>query len=235
MIILNTRPSHYRESFASDFGGFSLPIIESALLKAQAIDAWLAQANDFDSLIFTSPFAPTLCPGGSDWRNKPVFAVGPATAAAARRAGFAKVLITGHTAEELVAVLEGQSFRRALYPSGVDITEDLSQQFGGRIVRSIVYRMTPVEEFSPHLLGELQAARHVFVPLFSRRSAETFVAVVRHCAVLHPQKFTAIGISKKALAVSQPAWGAAIIARVPTSASMAAALAEHQTTTQLAA
>jgi uroporphyrinogen-III synthase len=235
MIILNTRPQVYQESFAKAFGCFGAPIIQSPLLDAQDIQAWPLSADDFDAVLLTSPYALRLCPPHTDWQGKTVFAVGAASAAAARIAGFQHVVCTGHTADDMIAILKTQTFRYAFYPSGEDVTMDLTQIFGERVSRCVVYRMNFISELSANAQKALLAPSEIIIPLFSRRSAEAFAKVVRTVGLDRRGKLAALGISASAISIPSPPWDEEIVAAVPTSASMALALARHLTGSRLAA
>jgi uroporphyrinogen-III synthase len=231
MIILNTRPREYRADFAAAFGGLGLPIIESPVLATEPLAAWPHDPTAYDALIFTSPIAPTLRPDDARWTELPVFAVGPATAASAQKSGFRHVRCTGHTAKDLSVVLACETFRRALYPGAEDVTLDLSAKFPHRVERAVVYRMNPAHALSPAVLNALRSGTRIFTPLFSRRSAEILTTLAQpYCWNL-----TIVGISANALNVPNRFWGEAITARIPTSESMAAALAEHLNTVRRAA
>ncbi len=234
-MILNTRPQAYRESFANDFGRLGVPIVESPLLDAQDIQAWPSDANDFDAVLVTSPYALRLCPANTDWHEKTVFAVGAASAEAARTAGFQNVICTGYTAEDMITTLKTQTFRHAFYPSGQDVTVDLSQVFGARVFRSAVYRMNFIHEFSATAQKELDGATEIFIPLFSRRSAEAFAKAIQTLRFHRRSQLTVVGISHSAIALPSPPWKAEIVAAVPTSASISLALAEHLSGSCLAA
>jgi len=234
-MILNTRPHAYCESFANDFGRFGVPIVDSPLLDAQDIQAWPPSANDFDAVLVTSPYALRLCPVSTDWHGKTVYAVGAASASAARMAGFQHVVCTGHTAEDMIAIIKTQTFRHAFYPSGQDVTVDLTQNFGERVYRSIVYRMTFIPDLSATAQKALEASTEIFIPLFSRRSAEAFAQAMRALRFHRRGQRTVVGISRSAIALPSPSWDDEIVAEVPTSASMALALAGHLSRSRLAA
>lgn len=234
-MILNTRPQVYNESFARDFGDFGVPIVESPLLDAQSIQAWPPSANDFDAVIVTSPYALRLCPPNGGWRSKTIFAVGAATASAARTARFHNVICTGQTAVDMIAKLKTEAFRQAFYPSGQDVAVDLSQSFGPRVSRSVVYRMNVISEFSATATRELETTSEVFVPLFSRRSAEAFGQALQNFHAARRAHLTVIGISRAAIAIPAAPWDEEVVADSPTSASMSLALERHLNRGRLAA
>jgi uroporphyrinogen-III synthase len=226
MIILNTRPVAHGAAFVRDFSALGLPIVHSPVLMAHSLAAWPTTADAYDAVIFTSPFAPALRPADPRWRDLPVFAVGEATAAAARAAGFGDVRCTGYTAADLCAVLSAHAFLRALHPSGADIARDLAAAFPGRVERIVVYRMIAATTLSSQATGLLRTSTELIVPLFSRRSAEAFATLVRSIDQRRA-RVTAVGISAQVLGIASPPWRRAIVAPVPTGPAMAAVLADH--------
>ncbi|MDX2145514.1 MAG: uroporphyrinogen-III synthase [Rhodospirillaceae bacterium] len=226
MIILNTRPAAHGAAFVREFSHLGAPIVHSPVLTAHILPAWPTTVDDYDAVIFTSPMAPALRPADPGWRDLPVFAVGEATAAAARAAGFGDVRCTGHTAVDLCAVLSTQTFRRALHPSGADITRDVAAAFPGRVERVAVYRMIAATALSPEAAALLRTPTELIVPLFSRRSAAAFAALARSVAARRAA-LTAVGISAHALDIASPPWHGAIAVPVPTAPAMAAAVADH--------
>ncbi len=115
-------------------------------------------------------------------RALPLYAVGPASAAAARRAGFGQVIDAGGDAAALANCLRQNLAAGScvLHPSGADQARDLSTLVAGsgiEIRRRIVYRAVAVERLP-------QAANHVLstgaldgVTFFSPRTSKTFVSL----------------------------------------------------------
>jgi len=234
MILLNTRPLEYAAQFAADFAASGLLIINSPVLRFEPVGGWPASPARYDALIFTSPAAPHLRPADAGWNSLPVYAVGPATAAAARAAGFEDVRQTGFTAAELASALRHAPFSRALYPSGADVTIDLSALFPGRIERAVVFRAVTLGALSAPAHAVLNTRTHVYAPLFSRRSAQAFAEALKLLNDLRAE-VTAVGISAAVLDVKGAPWTNAIAASTPTSAAMAAVLADHLSLRRLAA
>jgi uroporphyrinogen-III synthase len=225
MIVLNTRPACHRDAFARAFAPLGLPIVVSPVLAPRVIAPWPDDPGAFDAVVFTSPYAPTLRPDDARWTAKTVFAVGPATAAAARAAGFGRVIRTGGTAAELIPVLARQPFRQAFHPSGADVATDLAALFPTRLVRRAVYRMDPVGGLAPAAVAALAASIDVVVPLFSHRSAAAFAAAVEASAPNRRARLVALGISAAALNITAPPWALALVAPQPTAGAMARTLA----------
>src|SRR5262249_533985 len=125
----------------------------------------------FDLVIFTSQAAIMFFPDAPAWLAKKVCAVGEATAAAARAAGFRQVIQTGDDAADLKRYLAGATFGPALHSSAEDVAHDLSADFPGRVERIVTYRMRARTELPAELVGPISSGCLVLAPLFSRRSA----------------------------------------------------------------
>jgi uroporphyrinogen-III synthase len=234
MILLNTRPLDYRAQFAADFAGCGLPLIASPVLRFETVAPWPGAAADYDALIFTSPAAAVRRPADEQWSALPVYAVGPATAAAARAAGFRDVRRRGATAADLVAVLDGETFRCALHPGGEDVTIDLSRRFAGRIARAVIYRAAKTDGLSLEAVAALRSPSIVIAPLFSRRSAEAFADLLRSVAS-RAAPVIALGISATAVDVPGAPWDAVVVPSDPNATAMADAVIQFLATCRQAA
>jgi hypothetical protein len=95
--------------------------------------------------------------------------------------------------------------------------------------------MNFIPEFSATAQRKLEAATEIFIPLFSRRSAEAFAKAMQTLRFHRRGKLTVVGISRSAIALPSPPWNVEIVAAAPTSASMALALAGHLSGSCLAA
>ncbi|HEY7609289.1 MAG TPA: uroporphyrinogen-III synthase, partial [Alphaproteobacteria bacterium] len=113
-------------------------------------------------------------------RDLPVYAVGDATAAAARAAGYADVVSAGSDAAGLAALLAGRidpAKGPLLHPAGADQTGDLAgplRPHGFDLKQAVVYRAAPVPELPPAARAALASGALAGVALFSPRSAEIF-------------------------------------------------------------
>jgi len=117
----------------------------------------------------------------------PLFAVGEATAGAARELGFADLIIGPGTAAELAALIasENEPGRgRFVHLAGEVLAFDLKAALeaeGFVMEKAVLYRAIPAEEFPPEALTELSEGHLDGAILMSRRAAETFAAlVVKH-------------------------------------------------------
>src|SRR5262249_53509748 len=126
--------------------------------------------------------------GGRDlpgWRELPAFAVGNATAAAARSAGFRRV----ESAAGDVAALAKLAVERLdpkagalFHAAGSAVAGDLAgllEQAGFTLRREMLYEARPAEQLSPATVTDLANGRFDLVLFFSPRTAATFVALAR--------------------------------------------------------
>ena len=148
------------------------------------------------SMAPSSSPAPTRCAGSS--RNSrasallklPLFAVGEHTAAAARQAGFTKIIAAKGDAGPRCAIwlpssAKSRKLKKAsplLYLAGADLARDLATELGEKgfsVVTQTTYKMVPAkilprEVCDAFVAGEIEAVLH-----YSRRSARAFLDAAR--------------------------------------------------------
>jgi uroporphyrinogen-III synthase len=139
------------------------------------------------ALAFTSGNAVRALAGwpmSGGWQAVPVFAVGAATAAAARAAGFADVHAASGDlsglAAEVRAGFDPQS-GTLLYPAGRERSGDLAAELDSAGIRTITveaYHAVPAEHFDPAVLDALRAGRVDAALFHSRRSAIVFAGII---------------------------------------------------------
>ncbi|MGE4064051.1 MAG: uroporphyrinogen-III synthase [Rhodospirillaceae bacterium] len=170
-VIVNVRPANYRDRFHEAFAPIGWTILDSPVLVPESMNAVTPDPGGFDAVIFTSQVAVETL--GEGWRDKTAFAVGAATAEAARRAGFTRTVQTGLDSKDLAAALAAAGFRQALYPSAEDVSADVSLDDPVRIRRIATYRMSASAHLSAEVVERARARETMIIPLFSRRSART--------------------------------------------------------------
>jgi uroporphyrinogen-III synthase len=139
----------------------------------------------------------------------PLFTVGEHTAAAARRAGFNKVISADGDAASLrdsvLAAVKTKELKKAgtlLYLAGADLARDLAGELGERgftVVTQTTYRMVPVRSLPRDACDAFAANRIEAVLHYSRRSARAFLDAAR-----------AGGVEISALAIPQCCISAAV-------------------------
>ena len=175
--------------------------------------AWTAPDPDaIDALLFTSAQGVRLAGAGLErLRHRPVVAVGPATAAAAREAGLSVVLTGSHDAAAVVAQARGMGLDRLLHLAGRDRVET------GAMVR-VVYAADPV----PVPPSAIAALAGEVVLLHSSRAAERLAELVDEAGPGR-RDIAIVAISAKVAAAAGSGWRAVAIADAPRDEAMLAA------------
>lgn len=156
----------------------------------------------------------------------PVFAVGEATASAARAAGFTQVTVAAGDVRALRAAVAGAGVRGSVYYlSGADITEPLAIP-GISIERHVVYRTDPVDGFAPPVVALFEKGDVAAVMLMSRRTGQACARAVDKQGLASFLSATkALCLSDSVLeSVAHLLWGATRVAARPDSESLCALL-----------
>jgi uroporphyrinogen-III synthase len=143
-------------------------------------------AGPFDALLLTSAHAaPALV--GRDWGTRPVFAVGPRSAAAAREAGFLDVREASGDAAALAALVR-QALpppARLLHAAGRDRKPEASLARAGYAVTAWeVYAAEALPALPPMLRDALQSGGLDGALHYSRRSAEILLTLADGAGML---------------------------------------------------
>jgi len=189
-----------------------LTAIRLPLFAVRAIDWTAPDPARFDALILTSANAPRLAgPALDALAHLPVFAVGPATAAAARAHGLTVAATGGGDGTEIVVALTARGFRRALLLAG----RERRVQAGGVVAEAItVYASDPLPiaaevvtalAGSVALLHSTRAAKHLAEIAGAARPSLRLAAISEAVA-------TAAGTGWAAVAASPAPDDAALIA-----------------------
>lgn len=175
--------------------------IVAPLLQVIVLPDVVVDLRGVAALAFTSANGVRAFADASGERSLKVFAVGAATAQAARKAGFKSVLSADGDVEALaegIAARRGELRGAVLHPGAAEPAGDLAgslEKHGVEARRLILYETTPVE------LGAAEAealARSDAVLLHSPRAAQVLARLLK----THPAPdLRALGLSK---AVVQP-------------------------------
>ena len=122
-------------------------------------------------------------------RKTPVYCVGSVTAQHALHAGFKDVHVAAGAAVHLQQLIQGQMGEQAMsaeaplfYPRGQDIRLNLKDQLAthGIVVEECtVYEAKPVAALSEHLLDTIRKGTVKAVSLYSKRTADTFLKLIK--------------------------------------------------------
>lgn len=184
--------------------------------------AWTApDPSGFDAVMMTSANAARL--GGPELdklTHLPLYAVGPATAAAAKAAGFTQIRSGVRDGAALLALAAADGIASLLHLAGrehLPLARD-----GIRIERRIVYRSDAVSRLPD---GALEALEEGAVTLLhSPRAASLFAALV-DAAELSRERIRIAAISPAALAEAGGGWGRTAAADAPGDTALLAAAA----------
>jgi uroporphyrinogen-III synthase len=191
------------------------------LLTIERVPGVTPQLEGIQALVMTSAnAAPALT---APARRLPVFAVGDATATAARRAGCSAVISAAGSGADLARLI-AQRCRpergAILHLSGAEVRPGMAEGLsaaGFALRRQVVYRAVAARALSPAAIEALAGWQVEAVLLFSPRTARTFVELVAlHGLRDHLSSTAAICLSA---AVAQPCreliWRAIYLAAGP--------------------
>ncbi|MEO0681839.1 MAG: uroporphyrinogen-III synthase, partial [Pseudomonadota bacterium] len=202
------------------------PLI-SPLMRLEPVAAG-APPPDVAAVALTSANGARCAPSDATLRTAPVWAVGEATAAAAREAGFADVRAGPSDAAALArAMLAGglPPGARVLHLRGEHGTDGFAEALeaaGMRVEARVVYRMTALSALSAEAEAALSGGRIAAAAVYSPRSARL---LARAAARFDLSRVAAAAISEAAATPLRGAGFAAIeVAPTPDGAGMERAL-----------
>lgn len=182
MRLLITRPQPDADASAAKVRGAGHEAVVHPLTAPHFLP--LAGAHDPAATIVTSrngARALAQWPAAAGWRSLPLLAVGEATAATAREAGFADVRSADGDAAaqaDFIARSVAPSVGTLLYAAAEERSPTLEQRLaaaGYRLDIVVAYRMTGAAELGAGLVGEIEDGRIDGALFYSRRSAERFL------------------------------------------------------------
>ncbi|GAB2208338.1 uroporphyrinogen-III synthase [Roseibium sp. ROS1] len=195
MRFLVTRPQPDCRRTAEKLRALGHVADEAPVLKTVEVRSAQFGLDGVSALAFSSrrSVAVLLAQGRIDaLRSLPVFTVGDATALACREAGFSSVLsASGDIAALAQLILDNRSGLPSgvvLYPAAEDRAGDLEGLLaaGGISCRTVVlYRMEPAECLPSAVVDGLRQNAFDGVFIYSKRTAEAFLALVRRHGLEH--------------------------------------------------
>ncbi len=139
--------------------------------------AWQPPPGSFDAVMLTSAHAARLAGDGlTPLLSSPCYAVGEATARAARDAGFARIVTGPSDGDALVARMAADGAGSALWLAGADRT--MLKEAGVRIAAVAVYAADPVAALPPEAGAALRDG--ALALLHSARAAALFAKLAAH-------------------------------------------------------
>ena len=187
MRILITRPVEDSGAFAAALRarGHACDIAPMLVIAPAPEAKGPLDLSGVQAILFTSANGVRAFAALSENRALPVFAVGEASAEAARAAGFARVASAAGDVEDLTRLVaarldpaQGALFHGAAREVAGDLKGAL-ESHGFTIRREVLYEARAAEALSPSVRTSLSNGEIDAVSFFSPRTAETFVALAR--------------------------------------------------------
>jgi uroporphyrinogen-III synthase len=228
MRALVTRPREESEALAAalaarDIEALIEPLMEVHLLAPATLDLRGVQA-----ILCTSANGVRALARASGERGRPLFAVGDATAAGARAAGFTAVESAGGDVTDLVHLVAARlrpEEGSLLHVTGNIVAGDLAGTLSARgftVERNILYEARPAASLTPNVVGALRSGAIAFALFFSPRTAAVFARLAGDAGVADRcGKITALSISAAAdAALAELPWLGRRVAERPNQAAL---------------
>ena len=232
MRILVTRPREDAERLAEQLEARGHAIVIEPIFTIEPVPETPLDLDGVQALLLTSANGARAFGMRSRRRDLRVFAVGDATAEAARALGFADVESAGGDVGDLVRLARAHARPEdgpLLHAAGSAVAGDLAGQLGAAgfdVRRAVLYRAEPVGALSGGTVTALRD-RHIDVILFfSPRTARTFVSLAKSAGIAGACDEVAIaGLSPAVVeAAAEISWAAVETADAPTEAALLAAV-----------
>lgn len=213
--LLVLRPEPGASATVAAARALGLEAIAAPLFAVHPLD-WELPDRVPDAVLMTSANAARLAgPALARLTTLPLYAVGEATAAAARNAGFSRILVGEGGIDAIVARAVADGIGHLLHLAGREHRVPAAHQ--PVIDRRIVYGADPVATLPAAAVPVLPDAVAL---LHSPRAAERFAMLVDRSAV------RVAAISRAALTAAGDGWREVAVADQPTDASLLAAAAK---------
>lgn len=192
MAVLVTRPQPDGEATAAALRARGFAAISAPMLRFEPFGFRDDEDVSYGAVLVTSTNALRAVESGllaSGLLKLPLFAVGDRTAAAARAAGFADVIVGEGDASALrdlvIQHAKAKKLKKTkplLYLAGEELARDLAGELahqGFDVATQITYRMVPAKNMPAEVLDHFAAGGIEAVLHYSRRSARAFVDAAR--------------------------------------------------------
>ncbi|WP_328703032.1 uroporphyrinogen-III synthase [Arenibaculum pallidiluteum] len=228
--LLVTRPREDAEPLARALAARGHEAVIEPLLEIRIAEGPALDLDGVQGLLLTSANGVRAVARRTPRRDLPVWAVGDATARAARGAGFGQVESAAGAVEDLARLIVARcdpSAGRLVHAAGTAVAGDLSEllaQAGFTVDRQVLYAAEAAEDLSPGTVSRLYAGTIDAILFFSPRTARSFVRLAGRAGLserLGP--VTAFCLSEAvAHEVRTLGWGAVRTAPRPDQASLLA-------------
>jgi uroporphyrinogen-III synthase len=232
MRALITRPKEDSEGVARELAGRGLEVMIEPLLDIEPVPGARVETGGAQGILVTSANGIRALARLHPGRDLPVWAVGDASARAARDMGFARVESAGGDVDslaELVAARVEAGNGALLHAAGSVTAGDLSGKLsalGYEIRRQVLYRAVTATRLSESLRAALMAEKLHLALFFSPRTARTFATLAAQAEVQGSLgRIAAYGLSANVTAELAPLpWRTLRQAAEPTQAALLAAI-----------
>ncbi|CAA7616391.1 uroporphyrinogen-III synthase [Magnetospirillum sp. UT-4] len=234
MRVLVTRPREDAQEVARELETRGHAVVTEPLLDIVPIAGAVVEVDGAQGILVTSANGIRALAQSCPDRALPVWAVGDASARAARDLGYARVESAGGDVETLAALVAARCDPAAgpfLHAAGSVTAGDLSGRLSGSgfaVRRLVLYEARTAEAVSPTLAAALAAGEIDLALFFSPRTAATFATLVARAELSgHAGRIRAYALSPAvAEALAALPWAAVRVAAAPTQAAMLAAIDE---------
>ncbi|MDA0221387.1 MAG: uroporphyrinogen-III synthase [Proteobacteria bacterium] len=223
MRILITRPQEDAVAFAARLADCGVESLVVPLMEIVFEPAAGADLDGIRAVLLTSANGARALAAAGSGRDLPVIAVGPATAQAARQAGFAVMAVAGGDVVALARTVcdtlkpdDGT----LLHVCGSVVAGDLAAALGGAgytVRRFTAYQARTARVLPDDLAAVLRAGTADGAAFFSPRSAATFVRLTREAGLGGTLERLAGYCLSEAVAreLTWPVWGVLRVASSP--------------------
>jgi len=183
-LVLITRPRSDSESFAALLSEQGLDHLIEPMIEIEPVDQARVDLSNCQAILFTSANGVRAFADLSKERSLPVIAVGPASAAQARKVGFSDVTASGGNVERLAETVveklrpqRGLLFHAAGSVTAGDLLGLLSAE-GFETRRQAIYRSVVATAFSSDARSAIKEGHVLAATFFSPRTAAAFARVI---------------------------------------------------------
>ncbi len=224
-----TRPEPGATETAMRLDALGFDPVQAPAIRIRSLQARLPAPARIVAVLVTSGQAIPSIP--DSYHRTKLIAVGDATAARAREAGFCDVVSAGGDASDLIAAVSGAMPTGAtlLLVTGQGLGQPLAaclRAAGFAVIRRSVYAALPVQRLPQAALSALRSGRLRAAMFFSADTATRFTSMIQRAA-LHDSvvKTDAVAISRRAaMALEGLPWRRILVAARPDQDAMLALL-----------
>ena len=236
MRLLVTRPAEDARETAEALRAAGHEVVIEPMLTPRPLGAEIPPLDGYQALLFTSRNGVRSFAEASGARGISVFAVGDATAKAARHAGFTAVASAAGDAERLAALIQEQltpSAGRLLHATGRESSDTLEASLGGAgfdVVRLELYEAVPAMNLSENVRTRLETGSLDAIVFFSPRTAHTFGTLIAAANLAKVRAtLTAYCLSPAVAEAAGQGWARTRVAKQPNQAALLALIASEET------